>query len=262
MCSRRPATVSFSLEEFARHGGVTGPHKDGWGVAFYERGDVRIIKDTMPAGTSAWVRFLEDHPVYSQIVISHIRRATIGDLALANTQPFTRELGGRMHTFAHNGHMPGIRDAGAFPLGARRPVGTTDSERAFCALLARLERLWLASESEPPSLDARCDVVARFAEDIRPLGPANFLYSDSELLVAHGHRRRQSDATITPPGLHLLVRECPSSDPSFVTTGLEVTPSGQRVALFASVPLTTEDWRPLGEGEVAVMKDAVLLSCA
>jgi len=30
MSSNVPATVTYSLEEFSRHGGLTGPHKDGW----------------------------------------------------------------------------------------------------------------------------------------------------------------------------------------------------------------------------------------
>jgi predicted glutamine amidotransferase len=29
MASRVPATVSLSLEEFSKHGGLTNPHKDG-----------------------------------------------------------------------------------------------------------------------------------------------------------------------------------------------------------------------------------------
>jgi predicted glutamine amidotransferase len=36
--SRVPSTVSLSLEEFSRHGGLRGPHKDGWGLAWYEAG--------------------------------------------------------------------------------------------------------------------------------------------------------------------------------------------------------------------------------
>ena len=38
MSSRVPATVTFSLEEFARHGGLTAPHKDGWGIVYYDVG--------------------------------------------------------------------------------------------------------------------------------------------------------------------------------------------------------------------------------
>ena len=35
MSTRRPSTVTLSLEEFSRHGGLSGPHKDGWGIALY-----------------------------------------------------------------------------------------------------------------------------------------------------------------------------------------------------------------------------------
>jgi hypothetical protein len=33
MSTRYPSTVQLSLEEFSRHGGLFGPHKDGWGIA-------------------------------------------------------------------------------------------------------------------------------------------------------------------------------------------------------------------------------------
>lgn len=99
MSSCRPATVSLSLMRLAEHGGFSGPHRDGWGIGYYEDGDVRLIKEA--AADSAWVRFLESHEVRSPIVIGHIRKATMGARAYRNTQPFARELGGRMHLFAH-----------------------------------------------------------------------------------------------------------------------------------------------------------------
>lgn len=102
MSSRFPATVRVSLEELSRHGGLAGPHKDGWGVAYYVDGDVRLIKEAEPASDSACVRFLQDHPFSSTLVLSHIRRATQGPSALRNCQPFVRELRGAMHVFAHN----------------------------------------------------------------------------------------------------------------------------------------------------------------
>ena len=44
----------------------------------------------------------------TDLAISHIRHAARGSLSLANTQPFTRELAGRSHVFAHNGDLPGV----------------------------------------------------------------------------------------------------------------------------------------------------------
>jgi predicted glutamine amidotransferase len=103
MSARHPATVNLSLEEFSRHGGLAGPHKDGWGIGWYDQNDFRLVKEIYPAASSACVRFLQTNPFSSSLVISHIRKATLGPVASRNCQPFVRELGGVWHSFAHNG---------------------------------------------------------------------------------------------------------------------------------------------------------------
>lgn len=254
MSARRPATVTFSLEEFSRHGGLSGPHKDGWGIAFYQDRDARTIRETLPAASSACERFLESEPIRSSLVLSHIRRATQGAVSLENTQPFTRELGGRRHVFAHNGNLD---QAGLsrFPLGRFRMLGETDSERAFCVLLARLEELWLGrGEPRHPTREARREIIEHFAFDLRRLGMANFLYTDGEMLFAHGHRRNQDDGTVRPPGLHVLCRRCTDdSGANIDSRGFHLAsgrPKEQSIVLIASVPLTDESWQALDEGEI------------
>lgn len=255
--SRFPVTVDLSLETFSRHGGLSGPHKDGWGIAYYEAGDVRLIKDTTAASQSPWVRFVEGRHLCSQLVISHIRRATVGGVELRNIQPFVRELGGRVHAFAHNGHCPGVVSDDRFRLRHCRPVGETDSEHAFCALLGRLQELWLNIGGVPP-LAERAAIVDGFAAELRSLGPANFLYADSDALFVHAHRRRHEDA-IRPPGLHMLMRKCGRSSDVFATSGLTIESGSQTVVLFASVPLTDEPWKPLDEGTLIVVRDGMLM---
>jgi len=140
------------------------------GVAYYEGPDLRLIKEAAAAADSDWVRFVRDHDLRSPIVVAHVRRATMGERSYRNTQPFTRELGGRMHLFAHNGWMPGIFEAPAFQPRRFNPVGETDSERAFCVLLDRMAELWRPGET--PALDARLDVVAAFAAGVPVSVPA------------------------------------------------------------------------------------------
>lgn len=259
MSSRGPATVTLSLERLARHGGVGGPH-DGWGTAYYEDGDVRLIKDAAAASASPWLRFVATQPLRSHIVLSHIRRATVGESCYANTHPFARELGGRMHVFAHNGNLSGVWQDARFALGWHRPIGSTDSEYAFCALLARLDSLWRPGSS-PPDPEQRFAIVSEFAADVRTLGPANFIYCDGDVVFAHGHRRRHADGSIRPPGLCVLERECRREDAYLAAEGLRIGPLPQRVVLLASVPLTDEAWRPLATGEVvAVRAGEILLS--
>lgn len=259
MSSRLPTTVRFSLEAFARHGGLDGPHKDGWGIAHYVDGDVNLLREAAPAAESACVRFIQDHPFSSALVISHIRKATRGLTMLRNCQPLMRELGGRMHVFAHNGNLApdGLRER--FALGAFHPIGDTDSEYAFCALLEQIRAL--AHGVALADLATRRAVIERFAAELRELGPANFLYCDGDALFAHGHRRTQADQTIRPPGLHLLQRECLHDADALDASGLSLQFAGaQSVVLFASVPLTAEPgWRALAEGEVLVVREGAIV---
>ena len=252
MSSLEPATVSISLEELGRRGGLTGPHKDGWGVAFYAGRDVRIVRETCPASSSSSIEFIKSQNFRSRIVISHIRQATKGAVELSNTQPFAREVGGRMHVFAHNGDLEGIEERMAAGEGPYRALGDTDSEYAYCVLMNRMYTLW--SSAQAPDLQARLALVSRFALELRDLGPANFVYSDSEVLYVHGHQRTQQETgEIGPPGLYTLCRTCPSRAPRQHIEGVEIgLPEGrqQRVLLAASVPLTQEAWTPLAEGEV------------
>lgn len=260
MSSDAPTDVRFSLEEFSRHGGLTGPHKDGWGIAYYVGKDVKLVKEPLPASDSACVHYIQERPFTSRLVVSHIRRATQGEHILANCQPFVRELGGRMHVFAHNGDLEPQR-LHDLPLGRYRPIGTTDSEYAFCALLERLATLWLASPGVP-SIDERMRVVSAFAAEIRPLGPANFLYADRDALFVHAHKRLRTPSGAWQPGLHVLCRSCAGSTGRLSTEGLSVAGSQaeQHVVLVASVPLTEEvGWRALGEGEMLVVRDGRIL---
>ena len=253
MSTRVPTTVRLSLEEFSRHGGLSGPHKDGWGIAWYDERDVRVVKEAFPAWNSACVRFIHDNPFATTFALSHIRKATRGDVALRNCQPFVRELGGAWHSFAHNGDLPGAERYAKLQPDVFRPVGETDSKQVFCALLERLRPLWL--DEGPPSASARLEVIERFAADLRGFGPANFLYCDGDALFVHADRRHQADGTIRPPGLWRLTRRCAAGG-ELSAAGLQIEADGaeQEAVLVASVPLTAEGWEPLARGEVLVVR--------
>ena len=189
---------------------------------------------------------------------AHIRHATQGTVQFSNTQPFIRELGGRTHVFAHNGDLPGIE--AVLSLGAGRPVGQTDSEYAFCVLLGRLQSLW--NGAVLPTLDARLSLLAAFAADLRQLGPSNFLYADSDALFAHGHRRlHNGHGHAEPPGLWTLQQHCaPADSPPSRHAGISIAQE-ERVSLFiASVPLTSEAWQPMPEGELVAVRDGQLIA--
>lgn len=251
MSSRLAADVRSSLEIFARRGGAEGPHKDGWGIAYYADEDVRLVKEADPASGSACVRFIQEHPFHASLVVGHIRKATRGRPAMKNCQPFQRELGGRMHVFAHNGDLDPASLRSLAMLRNFRPLGDTDSEYAFCVLLERLRSLW--RRGGVPGLPERARIVSRFAAEARSLGPANFIYADGDALFMHGHRRFHGDRDgPRPPGLHVLCRKC---------RGTPTSQTEQHVVLAASVPLTNEPgWRALEEGQLLVAREGQLVA--
>lgn len=252
VCSRGPVGLCCSLDEFDRHGGGTAPHGDGWGLASYIDRDALLVKEARPAFGSELARWVREHPLHSSLVIGHVRKATMGAHAFMNTQPFVRERAGATHVFAHNGHLDLEALRRRAPPNGPRPVGDTDSERAFCQLLGELVGV---RQSALPGVDDRIAGVAAFAARMRALGPANFLYADGELLFAHGHRRTHGAEGIRPPGLWMLELDegvggaCPG------LIGMGRGASGQPAVLFASVPLSDDPrWRPMREGEVAVVR--------
>jgi glutamine amidotransferase len=239
-----PVDVKVSLATLARHGGETDQHRDGWGVAFLDGRDVRVIREPGPAAASPWIGCIAQHGTPCDTVIAHIRRATQGAISLANTQPFAREMRGRMHVYAHNGMVGGLPTMarGDSKVGRFQPIGETDSEVAFCDFLTQLAQL-----SDEPEV-----TFAAFVEHARALaetGPANIVYASARQVWAYADRRHQADGTITPPGLWLLERTCTaSSDNVYRVSGVDVAGPALRVLLLASVPLTSEPWKPLARG--------------
>jgi len=261
--SQYPANMGFSFKRLASHSQNCDndifSNPDGWGVAYYDENDVTLLREPQSANNSELVHFIENHIPATQLLISHIRKATQGHRALKNTQPFSRELAGRMHVFAHNGDFSAIHKNVEFPLTHFQPVGDTDSEYAFCYLLDTLRPLWLNRKhpNKPPSIQRRYDLISAYAEQLRQLGPANFVYSDSDVCFAYADKRIQKDCEIKPPGLYLLNRICKMShnDSNKYTHGLNIQQSHkkQEILIVASVPLTkSEKWQALESGELLV----------
>lgn len=258
MSSSSRATVNYSLERFSKHGGLTAGNKDGWGICFHEGAEARIIKEPRPASTSPWVRFIAEQRVASKCVIAHVRLASRGAPKLENTHPYERELGGRRHVLAHNGTIENIEAALPLRTDRYRAIGDTDSEHMFCVLLERLHELW-SNRASPPAWEARLEVVTAFAAEVRPLGQANFLYTDGDVLFVHAHKRRyEVSGKLTEPrapGLNIRIIENRLSAEGLHVDGLDVEGENQEIVLFASVPLGADGWAPLPEGAVLAVKD-------
>ena len=259
--SKLPTKVTFSLEEFASHGGVKDHHTDGWGLAFYDGPFAQIYHEAEPSAYSEWMSFLQKHQTPTCQIISHIRHATVGARTLKNTQPFSRELGGKRHVFCHNGHLENIH--AELKLDRFKPIGDTDSEVAFCYLMDSLENAWTKTS---PDLSVRVEIVKTVFDQFSQMGPANFLYSDSEYLYAYANKRTQQNGKMKPPGLYYLIRQCDLELQSELISSVNIKSNKnqinpeQKIILFASVPLSDENWIPFEENQLIISSNGEIVS--
>lgn len=248
MSASAPTDICFSLTGLMRRGGHTGPHKDGWGIAFYEGRGCRTFHDPIASADSPIAEFVRNYPIKSQIVLSHIRRANRGRVALENTHPFSRELWGRVWTFAHNGQLRGVK---RLALSSLRPVGTTDSEHAFCWLLGRLHQ---QLGDKAPSDEALQATLADLVQQIAGYGMFNILISDGRTLFA-----------FRSTNLVWLTRRDPFRPATLIDTDLTVdfarhTAPSDVVTVIATHPLTRdEEWADLPKSTLVAFRDGVMV---
>ena len=221
-------------------------HKDGFGIAFFEGRGLRHFVDHHSARVSPLAELVKHYPIKSDNVIAHIRKATQGQVALENTHPFVRELWGRYWVFAHNGNL---KDFEPRLHGAFKPVGQTDSERAFCWLMQELAK----AHADVPSVTELSCTLRELVPQLSRHGTFNMLLSNGQALWAHGTTQ-----------LHYLLRRHPFGRVALQDEDLSVdlaqeTSSADRVVVIATEPLTRDEaWIAFAPGELHAFVDGAL----
>lgn len=235
-----PTDVGFSFRGFAQRGGRTDHHADGWGIAFFEDRAARLFVDTSAASESPIAKLIRRYPIKSENVIAHIRKATVGAVQLENCHPFMRELWGRHWVFAHNGDLKDY----APPLhGHFKPVGTTDSEYAFCWLMQELAK----AHAHLPSVAELTHTLGELVPQIAQHGTFNMLLSNGQALWAHASTK-----------LSYIVRQHPFASARLADADVsinfaEYTTPDDRVCVVATTPLTCDEhWTAMAPGELKV----------
>jgi len=246
MNGNTPTDIVFSFTGFCTR---AEEHKDGFGIAFFEGSGVRLFVDAQSARDSPVADMVRRFPIRSDNIIAHIRKATQGRVALENTHPFQRELWGRYWVFAHNGDLKHFspRLHASF-----KPVGSTDSELAFCWLMQELAK---AHASVPPIAELTAtlrELVPRIASH----GTFNFMLSNGEALWAHCSTK-----------LCYLVRQHPFrqarlQDDDISVNFAELTTPQDRVAVVVTEPLTRDEaWTLFAPGELKVFAAGAPVAC-
>jgi predicted glutamine amidotransferase len=240
-----PTDASFSFTGFCKRGGNTDHHADGWGIAFFEGRGLRLFVDHQCAAESPMARFLQQYPLKSKNIVAHVRKATIGEVSLENAHPFTRELWGRHWVFAHNGDL---KDYHPKLHAAFQPVGTTDSERAFCWLMQELAK----SHASLPTVCELTSTLRELIPQVTAFGTFNCLLSNGDAMWAHCSTK-----------LHHLTRQHPFAqatlaDHDWTVNFAEVNHPGDRATVIVTTPLTNnEQWTAFAPGEIKVFVDGL-----
>lgn len=184
---------------------------DGWGLARFYGNAVSLEKEPVSALESAYLKNRMTDEIREDILIAHIRKASVGNLSYQNSHPFARrDASGRLWTLAHNGT---IFESPVLEPYAQLQNGSTDSERILYYLVDRI------SASENPverSTKERFSVVEDVVRRITPKNMVNLLLYDGELFYAHTNRK---------DSLYLLCQE--------------------ESVVISSKPLTQADWEPV-----------------
>jgi glutamine amidotransferase len=236
---RHPVRCAPAFDGF-RNRSEENPH--GWGIARFEGRACQVFKEPVKALDSKLAAFLHEYESFvGTLFIGHVRKASRGELSLQNTHPFVRVLGDREIAFAHNGTVEPVLAKSDL---AFLPVGDTDSEHLFCAVLTRLSGQQIAF-SEFARIEA---ILAEFNH----FGTMNVLFSEGDRLYCYRDKGGHN-------GLCITERIPPASKDVFADEDWKVglvrgKRERQRGYVIATRPFTDETWKDLPCGKLLVLE--------
>jgi len=241
-----PADIRFSFSGLKQRGGKTGFHSDGWGVSLYEGRGSRSFHDANASSESKVADFFQQTSIKSKIIISHIRQANRGKVCIENTHPFSRELWGCDWIFAHNGQLKGIKKKS---LQFYYPIGTTDSEYAFCYMMDRIREVF---PKRPTKKKALWLLIKTVADEIRQHGIFSFLLSDSKSMYAYCSNK-----------MCWVTRQYPFGEAHLIDTDETIDfnrhlSKNDVITVIASSALTdNEQWHCMEKGEFRIFNEGI-----
>ena len=202
-------------------------HDNGWGLGYYVHGQAQRVRSVLPADQDPQFRRAAES-LTTSILLAHIRRASMGEVAVRNSHPFVYGP----WLFAHNGTLFGFdkdRD------GLRRLIlpqllpeikGDTDSEHAFFLFLSLLEGRDDPAAALAQTLHTLANLYPGTGSELSQL---NFVATDGRQLLAS--RWHHSLSWLRRRG------EDPNNPDRPMVEGTDY-----RAVVIASEPTTSEAW--------------------
>jgi glutamine amidotransferase len=223
-------------------------HPDGWGLAVYSSG-----KKAQSETHSGWdiekgilcahhdQKFHElASQISGEVLISHVRKKTVGPTNMENTHPFSHEG----WVFAHNGSILDLDFLKQHTSEQRlqEVKGTTDTELFFAFLLTTMDQAGLIEKFSIEKMDQVLKHVMDEIYDRSKFGTMNFLLSNGEVLYAL--RFHENPLFVLERGPHLgNPHRMSSQEDGTVIEG--AWKKRKRSIFIASEKMTPEPWRPI-----------------
>ncbi|MBI2668858.1 class II glutamine amidotransferase [Candidatus Woesearchaeota archaeon] len=183
--SASPVALDSAFLDFIN---LSEEHPDGWGLAFWNKDKLTLVKEPTKAKDSSLPAKLIG--TKSTLILAHLRKSSVGNNCYTNTHPFVFRINGQDWVFAHNGTLYHEKTKGDFLEKAKNkdftPLGETDSEHFFAFVASRI--LDEGEQNIPAILkNAIADIMPfhRFDED----GGLNFLLTNGETLYVFRKNR-------------------------------------------------------------------------
>lgn len=171
------------LREFYSHG---TEHPDGWGLATFYGSAVCLEKEPLSSVESAYLKSRLTDDIVEDVLLAHIRKASVGALSYQNSHPFAqRDDSGRLWTLIHNGT---IFESAVLEPYKLRQKGESDSERILCYLVDQINAA-RAERRQPLSPEERFWIVDGVIRMVTPGNKVNLLIYDGALLYVHMNHR-------------------------------------------------------------------------
>ena len=226
-------------------------HLNGWGMAIYRNQKLYIERQARAAIEDEGFRRAAAR-AYSDNVLAHVRRATVGRVALENTHPFCHGP----WAFVHNGTLPDFNDLRPKLLATMTPghqaaiQGETDSEHIFHTILSMHEAMPARSLLE--TLRASLGQIVAWCQEIDSAARIglNMLLTDGTRLV--GSRWGRTLYYVERSGVH----DCEICGFPHIRHDSR---HSYRAVVIASEPISHEPWREVPERSIFTVSPEMTL---
>lgn len=236
----------------------SGSHSYGWGFGWYpgDNQSAMVAKDPAARGTQVLMDALSDWSNFRSTVFFCKVRGADNGYSHTETQPFSRSFAGRDWLFMHNGDLdkPELEKLHGRQIRLLEPLGKTDSELAFCNLLAKMQedagRARHIADIDPALLHTW---FLRFDT----LGSADMYITDGDSIVCF-------QGSNSPKQLSYARLQPPENQGIFESDAAQVLLNDPRdtyrtALIISSSPFSGGKWTPMTPGQMIIVRRGAIV---